>query len=251
MIPKIIHYIWLGNQPIPTAQKTIIEDWRRFLPDYQFYFWGNDTLNMVQSAFVEEACSVGKWAFATDYIRLWALYQYGGIYIDTDVVLKQSFDSLLNHSAFIGRENCLQIRGRKTEYDLTSFCLGAEKEHPFIQQCLEYYSQRHFILSDGESLPPNLKWDMRNASEIYARMASLSGYKPSALSTGQQETSNGLTIIPWDIFSQYCSHLSQGSWREAPLPEIDYSFRYKISWRIRHLVSKMLGWFDYIMVKLK
>lgn len=251
MIPKIIHYIWLGNRPMPIAQKTIIEDWQRLMPDYQFHGWGNDILQTVDSVFVDEACSVKKWAFASDYIRLWVLYHHGGIYMDTDVVLKKPFDPLLHYSAFIGRENCLQIHGRKTEYDLTSFCLGAEKNHPFIRQCLDYYSQRHFFLSDNKSLPPDLKWDLRNASEIYARIATLSGYKPSVLSPDHQETGNGLTILPWDTISRFCSHLSTGSWRETPLPEESYTLRYKISWRIRKMVSTLLGWFDYTMIKLK
>ena len=112
MIPKIIHYIWLGPAPLPPEQVTIIENWKKIMPDYQYICWGNEVLDDIDSIFVKDACSVQKWAFASDVIRLWVLLKYGGIYLDTDVIVKQPFDSLLEKSAFIGRENFLQIRGR-------------------------------------------------------------------------------------------------------------------------------------------
>ena len=251
MIPKIIHYIWLGPAPLPPEQVTIIENWKKIMPDYQYICWGNEVLDDIDSIFVKDACSVQKWAFASDVIRLWVLLKYGGIYLDTDVIVKQPFDSLLEKSAFIGRENFLQIRGRKTQYDLSSYCLGAESGHPFIRSCLDYYHQRPFILSDSAFLPAELKWDMRNASEIYARIASLSGYNPSVLSPDEQRTDDGVFIVPWDSFSRFCSHLSSGSWRDTPLPDVNYTFRYKIEWRLLRIVSTILGWFRYTLVKLR
>lgn len=250
MIPKILHYVWLGPAPIPVKQQGIIDEWKRIMPDYQLICWGNDIAKQLNIAFIDEACSIGKWAFASDVVRLWVLYHYGGIYLDTDVLVKTTFDPLLKNRVFIGREDCLQIRGKKTEFDLTSFCLGAEKGSPFIGRCLDYYNGRHFILSTNESIPADLRLDMRNASEIYSRMAIPFGYNPSALATETQSLAD-LEIIPAGVLKQFCSHLSTGSWREVPIADENYTLKYKISWRIVRIVSSILRRFNYILFKLR
>ena len=250
MIPKIIHYVWLGNDPLPEEMRKCMESWHRWMPDYQFMCWNNNDLPKVNSIFAKEACSVGKWAFASDVLRLFALYEYGGIYLDTDVDVKRSFDPLLDNAAFIGRENCLQIRGRRTEYDLTSYCLGAERGMPFIAKCLDYYRDRHFLLSKNESLPAYLRMDLRNASDVYSRIAETFGYNPGALAP-ERQCLDGLTVVPVSELNSYCNHLSIGSWREEPLYEEDYTIRYKFAWRIRRMVSRLLRKFDYEMIKLK
>ena len=106
MIPKIIHYVWLGNDPLPEEMRKCMESWHRWMPDYQFMCWNNNDLPKVNSIFAKEAYSVGKWAFASDVLRLFALYEYGGIYLDTDVDVKRSFDSLLDNAdvAYILKE---------------------------------------------------------------------------------------------------------------------------------------------------
>lgn len=250
MIPKIIHYIWLGDRPMPPALADNIEEWKKILPSYQFLRWGDETLSLINSTFVNEAIAAEKWAFASDVIRLWVLYNYGGVYLDTDVILKKDFSHVLNHSAFIGRETCLQIRGRRTEYDLTSYCLGAEKGSPFIYRCLSYYKDRHFILSTNGSLPVDLRLDIRNASEIFARMAASYGYNPSARASSAQ-TCDMLAVLPKSILDDYCSHLSLGSWREQQPKQEEYTIGYKIRWRVERVISTVLGWFHYTLIKIK
>lgn len=257
MIPKIIHYIWLGNNPIPAELATCIDSWHKHMPDYQIMKWDDSVISQVNMTFVNEAIQAKKWAFASDVIRLWALYNYGGIYLDTDVKVLKSFDPLLNHKAFIGRENCLQLIGKKTDYHLTSFCFGAEKGSEYIKRCLDYYKDRHFITSMEKVLPMELQFDVRNASFIHSEIAKTFGYDPSALAPNEQICNNGvLKVLPSSYFvtpltdNTFCQHLSIGSWREKPQKEETYTLAYKIKWRIRALVEKCLRRFGYIMVEL-
>lgn len=85
MIPKIIHYCWLSNDPIPADMQRYIESWKKFLPDYEFMLWNFSRFDINSSDWVKEAFKNKKYAFAADYIRLYALYNYGGIYMDMDV----------------------------------------------------------------------------------------------------------------------------------------------------------------------
>lgn len=257
MIPKIIHYIWLGNNPMPKALSDCVDSWKKYMSDYELMLWDDRAISRVNMTFVNEAIQAKKWAFASDVIRLWALYNYGGIYLDTDVKVLKSFDPLLDNKAFIGRENCLQLIGKKTEYHLTSFCFGAEKGSVYIKRCLDYYKDRHFINSADEVLPMELRFDVRNASFIHSEIACTFGYNSSALAPTAQVCGDGvLTIYPSTMFvsplseETYCQHLSIGSWREKPQEEESYTLIYKIKWRIRYVVERVLRHFGYIMVKL-
>ncbi len=89
MIPKIIHYCWLSSEPYPEKIQNCIDSWKKILPDYEIKLWNMNNFDINSIDFVKEACSVKKWAFASDYIRLYALYNYGGIYLDSDVLIKK------------------------------------------------------------------------------------------------------------------------------------------------------------------
>ena len=124
MIPKIIHYVWYGK-PMPESYVKFIENWKKILPDYKFMLWTdkdfeNDEYDICKSNL--------KPGFFSDYIRLKVLYDYGGIYMDTDVELFKSFDDLLNYKTFI----C-------GHYDsmLGTAVIGAEKNNPLIKEMFE------------------------------------------------------------------------------------------------------------------
>jgi len=258
MIPKIIHYIWLGSSPLPKELSECIDSWQKYMPDYEIMKWDNSVIERIGMTFIDEAIQSGRWAFASDVIRLWALYHFGGIYFDTDVKVFKSFDPLLDNHAFIGRENCLQLGINKTEYHLTSFCFGAEKGSVYIKRCLDYYQNRHFITSRDETLPAELRFDVRNASYLHCEMAKLFGYDPRALAPSTQHCKEGvLTVYPSSLFVQpitkdtFCTHLSLGSWRDKPQFEEKYALSYKIKWRFRRVFEKILRHFDYILIKLR
>lgn len=141
MIPKIIHYCWLSDEPIPADMQKYINGWKDKLPDYEFILWNFKRFDINSSDWVKEAFSNKKYAFAADYIRLYALYNYGGIYMDMDVEVLKTFNPFLKLSTMICYEN------GKNGLEMATF--GVEKGSPWVKKCLDYYYQRHFIKKDG------------------------------------------------------------------------------------------------------
>lgn len=149
-IPKVIHYIWVsetGNAQKPEKIERCLQSWRDQLKDYQIVEWNNDNLPINDFPFTREAFERKKWAFIADFFRLWILKEHGGIYLDSDVFVKSTFDPFLNDPLFVGTEFTDQI---------STHIIGAEKGHPFIEECFQYYDNRHFILQDGSNdMTPN------------------------------------------------------------------------------------------------
>ncbi|MEO6532845.1 MAG: glycosyltransferase, partial [Pseudolysinimonas sp.] len=100
MIPKKIHYCWLSGDPKPPEIQECIDSWQKVMPDYELICWDMDRFDVDSVPFVREAVSVRKWAFAADYIRLFAVQSEGGIYLDSDVLVKQRFDDYLAYDFF-------------------------------------------------------------------------------------------------------------------------------------------------------
>ena len=142
MIPKVIHYCWLSNDEIPADLQQCMDTWQEKLSDYEFIKWDFTKFDKNSSAWVGEAFDNKKYAFACDYIRLFALYNYGGIYMDMDIEVLKKFDSLLNREYMMAKE-------RPDQVWIEAGCMGAEKGASFIKDCLEYYTGRHFINDDG------------------------------------------------------------------------------------------------------
>ena len=93
MIPKVIHYCWLSNDPYPDKIRKCMDTWKKVLPDYQIKLWNTENFDMSKApAYVREAFEQRKWAFASDYIRMYALYTEGGVYLDSDVKVLKSFE---------------------------------------------------------------------------------------------------------------------------------------------------------------
>lgn len=102
MIPKVIHYFWFGTKEIPDWQKECIASWHRYCPDYEFRLWNESNYDVHQIKYMADAYASGRMGFVPDYARLDVLYQYGGIYLDTDVELVRPLDELLYQPAFCG-----------------------------------------------------------------------------------------------------------------------------------------------------
>ncbi|MEK6153516.1 glycosyltransferase [Flavobacteriaceae bacterium 3-367] len=140
MIPKKIHYCWLSGDPFPELIARCIESWEKYLPDYEFILWDTNRFNMDDSVWVSEAFETKKYAFAADYIRLYAVYHHGGIYLDTDIEVLKSFNDLLHLPYFLGSEG---------QGIIEAGVFGAEKNTPWIAECLKHYDNRAFIKIDG------------------------------------------------------------------------------------------------------
>lgn len=110
MIPKTIHYIWLGKAELPDMAKTCINTCKVHNPGYEIIVWNESSLSdLFKVPFFKRAMNEKMWAFASDYARLWVLNKYGGIYLDTDVEVIKPLDNLLSDSFFIGMENIERI----------------------------------------------------------------------------------------------------------------------------------------------
>lgn len=142
MIPKIIHFCWLSTDPYPEKIKRCMDSWKKYLPDYEFVHWNFGRFPRGKSKWVDQAFDTHKYAFAADYIRMYALYHFGGIYLDTDVELLKSFDDLLDLPYFIGKE--------PSETGIEAAVLGFEKRHPLIKDMLDSYEGRDFISPAGD-----------------------------------------------------------------------------------------------------
>lgn len=141
-IPKIIHYCWFGRNPKNKSVEKCINSWKKFCPDYQIIEWNEDNFSVEDNLYCRQAYDLKKWAFATDYARLWIVYNYGGIYLDTDVELIKPIDDLLECNCFIGRQQGFQVN--------TGAGFGACKNHPLIKRMMEDYNDIPFVKEDGE-----------------------------------------------------------------------------------------------------
>jgi hypothetical protein len=139
-IPKTIHYCWFGGKEKPPLIKRCIESWKHKLPDYEIIEWNENNFSTKENLYAKEAFEAGKFAFVSDYVRVFVLYHFGGIYLDTDVEVFNSFNDLLNHDSFWGFE--------QENYIATS-TIGAAKWNPIIKKFLDFYENRPFIKEDG------------------------------------------------------------------------------------------------------
>lgn len=140
MIPKKIHYCWFGGNPLSEMARNCIESWKTYCPDYEIIEWNEDNFDLNCNDYVKEAYEAKKWAFVTDYVRLYVLYNFGGIYMDTDAELIGCIDDFLSNNAFSGFENDSQI---------PTAIMGSEKGNEWIKTLLSDYDNRHFIKADG------------------------------------------------------------------------------------------------------
>lgn len=143
MIPKIIHYCWFGGKPMPELAMKCIESWKKCLPNYDLHLWNEDNFDVTTAPrYVQEAYAAKKFAFVSDYVRLWALEREGGVYLDTDVEVLRSFDSLLSDTAFIGLEESKAL--------LPGTCvMGCEAHCKWVKDMLATYEKATFLKEDG------------------------------------------------------------------------------------------------------
>ena len=140
MIPKIIHLCWLSGDQYPNKIEKCLSSWEKYLPDYEVMLWDTNRFDLDSSIWVKQAFEKKKYAFAADYIRFYALYHYGGVYLDSDVEVLKSFNDLLDLPYFMGAE-----KAQTPEAAI----IGAEKGCDWIKACLDYYKDRSFINEDG------------------------------------------------------------------------------------------------------
>lgn len=140
MIPKKIHYFWVGDAPLPEKNKLCIESWKRYCPDYEIIQWDESNYDITKCAYMEQAYQSKVWGFVPDYARMDIIYQEGGIYLDTDVQIIRPLDGLLGHRAFMGFENKRSVA--------PGLGFGAECKNTLIKEMRDIYRDIPFIRKD-------------------------------------------------------------------------------------------------------
>ena len=189
MIPKVIHYCWFGRNPKPELVQNCIASWKKFCPDYEIIEWNEDNFDVNYCKFTEEAYKAKKWVFVADVARLVAVYENGGIYLDTDVELKSSLDDLLQYDAWFAQ---LDIR-----YIHTGLGFGAVKGNDILKELID---ARRLISFDGIACHVIETPIIKN----------FLNYK---LSRNSQIIQNVL-IIGMDNYGAYAKHWESNSWMD-------------------------------------
>lgn len=207
MIPKVIHFCWFGRGPKNDLAIRCIESWKRILPDYKLKEWNEDNFDLNQNQYVKEAYESRKFAFVTDYVRLYALYNEGGVYMDTDVEVLKSFTPFLHHKAFSGFE---------TDGNVPTGMMAAEKGSIWIKDLLDGYKYRKFILNNGQ-------FDMTTNTKVITQYMLSKGL---VLNNTYQDFPDLCTMYPAEYFcpkdhrtgkikctkNTVCIHHFAGSW---------------------------------------
>lgn len=209
MIPKKIHYCWFGKGEKTSKDIMCIESWKKILPDFQIIEWNETNFQIDDSnEYVKEAYALKKWAFVSDYVRLFALYHEGGVYFDTDVILFKRFDEFLSYNSVFSFES--------KDYVATSF-FAAEEENSIILEFLQAYQSMHFIDEKG-----NPKTDLTNVM-ILTRLLKSKGL----ILDGKRQEIDGAIILKQNTFSpndfinvfgkyrkrSYAYHFAGASWK--------------------------------------
>ena len=189
MIPKIIHYCWFGNKEKPKKVLKLINGWKRLLPDYQFIEWNERNFDVFNACdYVKEAYQNGKWAFVSDYVRIYALNKVGGIYLDTDVELIKSFDNYLDNSFFVSYES---------EVSLCTAIIGSSKDNPILDRMLADYNKEQFSFSD--KIQPNSERLLNYVESMNSE----------SIAFNKEFQSNNIHIYPIDYFGAKDIHTYQ------------------------------------------
>ena len=212
MIPKTIHYCWFGGKPLPKLAKKCIKSWKKYCPDYEIIRWDESNFDISAAPlYVRQAYEAKKWAFVTDYVRLYAMTTYGGIYMDTDVEVVMPLDEFLHHQAFSGFES---------EKDIPTGIMASEKDFPLFVEFLRHYDTASFYNEDGSM---NMTTNVVIMTDICL--------EHGLIRNGQYQEIDGFALYPKDVFcpkdnstkkitvtdNTSCIHHYSGSWVSAEL----------------------------------
>ena len=200
MIPKVIHYCWFGNNPKTELIEFCIASWKNYLPDYEIFEWNEQNFDLEKNEFVKTAFKHKKWAFVSDYVRAYVLFHHGGIYLDSDVEIKQNLDQFLKHGAFSGFE--------KPGFPFTALW-ASQKNHIWAKRVVKYYDDlKEFSEQTNTIIVSKLLVDEFGANPNEDRI---------------QVLKNDIVIFPshffcLDLNQNYATHHFDGSWLQEKVP---------------------------------
>ena len=227
-VPKIIHYCWFGRNPLPELAQKCIASWKKFLPDYEIKEWNESNYDVRKIPYIAQAYDAKKYAFVSDYARFDILYQYGGVYFDTDVEVIKDLRPIIEKGAFIGVE--------KGTRPLLNAGLGiaSPAASEIYHEILESYAKEQFVKEDGSL---NLKTVCERVSEIFTKY----GFVEKDILQNVAET----TIYPSEYFcpkspktfklcitdNTFTVHHYDGSWLQEDMKQL---FKEK-QWISKHI----------------
>ena len=189
MIPKKIHYCWLSGEPYPCKIRYCMDSWRRMLDGYEFVLWDSSRASEIDSKWLKSAIREKKWAFAADYIRIWALYSEGGVYLDSDVEILRNVASLLDRPLLLGEEGGTGL--------VEAAVMGAEAYHPTIKKVLDSFT--------GEVTDETLPQRMSRIVGMEVKLLDSSVFSPKDWRTGKINITE----------ETYAIHHFAGTWLSA------------------------------------
>jgi len=178
MIPKTIHYCWFGGNPLPTVAKRCIESWKSNCPDFKIKEWNESNFDVHMNPYTEMCIREKKYAFLSDYARLWIVAKEGGIYLDTDVELLKPLDDLLDCEAYFGFET--------EQYIASGLGFGAVPGCAAVTEMLKSYDD----LLDG--LHGTIGCPLLNTAALERLGFAMNG---------QYQRQNGVCLYPPDYFN--------------------------------------------------
>ncbi len=237
MIPKVIHFCWFSSEEYPDIVKKCLRSWQKKLPDYTLRLWDGKSFDFDSVPYVREGIAAKKWAVAADYVRLHALYTEGSIYLDSDVEVLKSFDAFLDNAFFTGTEP--YVKEGEIFYDLEGAIFGAEKGHPFLKECLDYYREQHYRPETFVTV-----------CTVMTTLLQQHGYRAE---NRLQRLPNGCTVYPLEHYGdRYCFyrktaiHWCQSSWLD------NYHERGRLYYFCRkHGLTKAYNLLGNLLKKLK
>lgn len=180
MIPKIIHLCWFSNDPYPVEIKVCLDTWKKLLPDFQVKVWDYAAAKSIGCDFIDEALEARKWAFAADVVRFYAVYQEGGVYMDSDIYLLRRFDEIFPEDGFV----TFHEKDKENFGLQAAFFLGAAG-NAFCKKMLDYYAHKHFVNPDGSFNDTISPYTMSAVAKIF-------GWQMK----DELQTLPGLTVYP-------------------------------------------------------
>lgn len=255
MIPKIIHFCWLGGGKKSPLIEACVNSWTKLMPDWTLMEWNESNFDTEKNRYVRDAIKNKKYAFASDYIRLYALYNYGGIYLDTDVLLLSSLESFRNNkmftahecflSIFINYQNSIDSKGVHIPsmpiggFGIMSAVIGAEKGHWFIKECLDYYQNLEFrinelLIIDGLMATMLEKYGYRYKDELQI-LRDIVIYPSHIFLTDKTQAMHNAVAIHWCAGSWYKLSLSKRIMFSYPLFALKY---YKMKGILKRILNK-------------
>lgn len=196
MIPRIIHYCWFGRGPKSELGEKCIASWKKYLPDYEFMEWNEDTFDLDMNPFVKQAYEQKNWVFVADYVRVWAVHKYGGFNLDTDMEVRKSLNELLDTRCICSFE---MVRKPFSAF------FGAEPGHPFVQDMKETYDALD-------------KYKQIISTETFDKIL-IEKYGADPEKDEIQQLKEGIILYPSNYFSadvpiNFVVHHYEGNWLE-------------------------------------